>query len=172
MEFSRQDTRYWSRLPISSSRGSSWLGNQIPVSCISGRLFTVWATRGRDANQCKSIHHILDITTLSDTDFFYYYKYLNWTEMQFIVFFSGQGERLQWRLWLEELGEKMMGDPFIFILKAQQWFILVWFLQSDCCLDACPLLFFSMENIIFRLLLFVGLGEYLPSFIRMTQTKK
>ena len=148
-EFSRQDRRFWSGLPISSSRGSSWPGNQTPVSCIAGRLFTVWAIREWDANQCKRIHHILDIIILSDTDFFYYYKYLNWTEMQFIVFFSGQRERLQWRLWLEEPGKKMREDPSTFILKAQQWFILVWFLQSNCFLDACPLLFFSMENVIF-----------------------
>ena len=69
-EFSRQDRRFWSGLPISSSRGSSWPGNQTLVSCIAGRLFTVWAIREWDANQCKSIHHILDITILSDTDFF------------------------------------------------------------------------------------------------------
>ena len=30
---------------ISFSRGSSWLRGQIWVSCIAGRLFTVWATR-------------------------------------------------------------------------------------------------------------------------------
>ena len=30
---------------ISSSRGSSWPRDQTQVSCIAGRLFTVWATR-------------------------------------------------------------------------------------------------------------------------------
>ena len=30
---------------ISLSRGSSWLRNRTPVSCIIGRFFTVWATK-------------------------------------------------------------------------------------------------------------------------------
>ena len=30
---------------ISSSRGSSWPGDQTQVSCIAGRFFTLWATR-------------------------------------------------------------------------------------------------------------------------------
>ena len=33
----------WVAIPF--SRGSSWLRNWIQVSCIAGRLFTVWATR-------------------------------------------------------------------------------------------------------------------------------
>ena len=41
--FSRQE--YWSGLPCPPSRGSSQPRDQIRVSCIAGRFFTVWATR-------------------------------------------------------------------------------------------------------------------------------
>ena len=36
---------YWSGLPFPSSGESSWPRDGIPVSCIAGRSFTVWATR-------------------------------------------------------------------------------------------------------------------------------
>ena len=42
MEFSRQE--YWSGLPFPSPRESSWPRDQIQVSCIAGRHFTIWAT--------------------------------------------------------------------------------------------------------------------------------
>ena len=35
---------------ISFSRESSWPGNRIQVSCIAGRLFTLWGTRERKVN--------------------------------------------------------------------------------------------------------------------------
>ena len=41
MEFSRQE--YWSGLPFSFSRGSSWPRDQTQVSRIAGRLFIIWA---------------------------------------------------------------------------------------------------------------------------------
>ena len=43
MEFSRQELLEW--VAIFFSRGSSWPRDRIQVSCISGRLFTLWATR-------------------------------------------------------------------------------------------------------------------------------
>ena len=41
--FSRQE--YWEWVAIPFSRGSSWPRDQIWVSCIVGRFFTIWATR-------------------------------------------------------------------------------------------------------------------------------
>ena len=41
--FSRQ--AYWNGLPISCSSGSSWARDQTRVSSITGRFFTIWATR-------------------------------------------------------------------------------------------------------------------------------
>ena len=43
MEFSRQE--HWSGLAIPVSRGSSWPKDQMRISCIAGRFFTIWATR-------------------------------------------------------------------------------------------------------------------------------
>ena len=43
MGFSRQE--YWSRLPMPSSRGSSWSRDPTCISCIAGRFFTTWTTR-------------------------------------------------------------------------------------------------------------------------------
>ena len=43
MEFSRQE--YWSGVAISFPRGSSQPRDQTWVSCITGRFFTIWATR-------------------------------------------------------------------------------------------------------------------------------
>ena len=42
VEFSRQE--YWSGLPFSFSRGSSWLRDQTQISRTAGRCFTVWDT--------------------------------------------------------------------------------------------------------------------------------
>ena len=42
IEFSRQKLEW---VAISSSRGSSWLRDRTPVSCIAGGFFTIWATR-------------------------------------------------------------------------------------------------------------------------------
>ena len=38
---------------ISFSRGSSWPRDQIQVSCIAGRFFTIWATREAQGSQTK-----------------------------------------------------------------------------------------------------------------------
>ena len=43
MGFSKQE--YWSRLPFPSPEDLPDSGNQTQVSCIVGRLFTIWATR-------------------------------------------------------------------------------------------------------------------------------
>ena len=50
MEFSRQEywschfgEQYWVAIPF--SKESSWLGDWTKVSCITGRFFTIWATR-------------------------------------------------------------------------------------------------------------------------------
>ena len=43
MGFSRHE--YWSGLPVSFARGSSWPRDRTRVSRIVGRHFTVWATR-------------------------------------------------------------------------------------------------------------------------------
>ena len=43
MEFSRHE--YWSGWPFPSPGEYSWPPGQIPVSCIAGRFFTVWAAR-------------------------------------------------------------------------------------------------------------------------------
>ena len=43
MGFSRQE--YWSGVPFSFSRGSSWPRNRTQVSHIVDRRFTIWATR-------------------------------------------------------------------------------------------------------------------------------
>ena len=42
MEFLSQE--YWSGLPISFSRGSSWPWDRIWASCIAGRFFAIWTT--------------------------------------------------------------------------------------------------------------------------------
>ena len=44
MGFSRRE--YWSGLPFSFSRGSSRPRDRTHVSCIPGRCFNLWATRG------------------------------------------------------------------------------------------------------------------------------
>ena len=43
MEFSRQE--YWSGLPFPSPGDLPWTRDQTLVSCITGRFFTIWATR-------------------------------------------------------------------------------------------------------------------------------
>ena len=40
-------------VPMPSSRGSSWPRDQTWVSCIVGRFFTVWATRGNPTMPCS-----------------------------------------------------------------------------------------------------------------------
>ena len=55
--FSRQE--YWSGLPCPPSRGSSQPRDQIRVSCIAGRFFTVWATR--EAPKCNAGHQIITL---------------------------------------------------------------------------------------------------------------
>ena len=62
MEFSRQE--YWSGLPFSFSRGSSWLRDQTQISCTAGRRFTVWDTwKARDSGiQYINSNVLLDYT--------------------------------------------------------------------------------------------------------------
>ena len=43
-------------IAIPSSRGSSWPRDWTQVSCIAGRLFTIWATREAMRNIVMSIH--------------------------------------------------------------------------------------------------------------------
>ena len=55
IEFPRQE--YWSGLPVSPSRGSSWPRDWTGISCtswIAGRFFTHWATR----EALSSIHKL------------------------------------------------------------------------------------------------------------------
>ena len=59
MEFSRKRILEWGAIPF--SRGSSQPRNQIQLSCIAGRFFTLWVTREAQKNaevgchfQCRS----------------------------------------------------------------------------------------------------------------------
>ena len=79
MGFSRQE--YWSGLPFPSPGGVPQLRDQTQVSCIAGRLFTIWVTReeitleSRNANMW--LRHKLIITVLP-TGHSYWFKMSFW----------------------------------------------------------------------------------------------
>ena len=56
MEFSRKRILMWGAIPF--SRGSSQPRNQIQLSCIAGRFFTLWVTREAQKNTEVGCHFL------------------------------------------------------------------------------------------------------------------
>ena len=98
MEFSRQE--YWSELPFLSPGESSQPGNQIQVSCIAGRFFTVWATREAHTwiricpNQGVSVPLITNLSLTFSSVMTFGFSRPGWGEL------SGVDSLLSHHLWL------------------------------------------------------------------------